>query len=261
VFEGKALKGKLQAGEICLGTWINFTDPTVAELLTESGFDFFIIDSEHSALGIESVQLNIMATKGTPVTPIVRVAWNDPVLIKRVLDAGAGGVLVPLVRTVEDARAAVAACMYPPVGIRGFGPRRPASYERRFAEYIPRANENIVVWLQIEHADAVDNIEEIVAVDGIGGIILGPCDLSASMGMLGQTGHPDVLAAADKVIAAARKAGVPMGMAGGPNPKEAVEWIEKGAQFFALGADQSYLVYASQRAVNGVRKLLEERRN
>ncbi|MFH1613554.1 MAG: aldolase/citrate lyase family protein [Planctomycetota bacterium] len=260
MYEGTLLKSKLQAGQICLGTWINFTDPTVAELLTESSFDFFIIDSEHSAMDIESVQLNIMATKGTQVAPMVRVPWNDPVLIKRVLDSGAAGVLVPLVRTANDVRNAISACMYPPRGNRGFGPRRPASYERHFNKYIETANDNIIVWAQIEHIDAVNNIEQIVQVPGLSGVFVGSCDLSGSMGLLGQTSHADVLGAIDKVIASAKAANIPTGIAGPAKPELANQWLEKGIQFITLGGDQGYLVHASQQAVNGLKKLREEKK-
>jgi len=252
--EGKRLKDKLTRGDVCLGTWINFNDPTVAELLTESGFDFFIIDSEHSAQDNETVQLNCMATKGTPVTPVVRVAWNDPVLIKRALDVGAGGILIPLVRSARDVETGVAACLYPPTGIRGFGPRRPASYERHFTEYIKTANENIAVWAQIEHIDAVNDIDRIVRVPNLTGIFIGAFDLSGSMGMLGQVGHPDVQAAITKVIQAARSAGLPAGMAGPGDVDLAFQWIQKGIQFITLGGDQGYLVKASQALVGGVRE-------
>lgn len=254
MYEGRLLKNKLRTGKVCLGTWISFTDPTVAELLTESGFDFFIIDSEHAPLDVESVQMNIMATKGTEVTPIVRVAWNDPVLIKRVLDVGAGGVLVPMIRTPQDVRNAVMACMYPPTGIRGYGPRRPAGYERHSQEYIASANDNIVVWAQIEHIEAVNNIEEIVATRGLAGLLIGSNDLSGSMGMLGQPRHPEVLSAIDKVIAAGKRSGIPVGLAGPADPQLAGEWIGKGIQFITLGGDQGYLVQASEAVVKEVKQ-------
>lgn len=257
MFEGQRLRWKLQAGEVCLGTWINFTDPCVAELLCGSGFDFFIIDSEHGPLDIEAVQHNIMATKGTTVAPVVRVAWNDHVLIKRALDVGAAGVLVPLVRSARDVESAIAACMYPPDGIRGFGPRRPANYERDFGEYIATANDNIVVWAQIEHKDAVDNIEEIVRVPRLDGIFIGSCDLSGSLGLLGQTQHELVQQAVAKVITVGTRAGVSVGIAGPAKPESAFAWISKGVQFITLGGDQGYLVYASQTAVSGVRHLLD----
>ncbi len=196
-------------------------------------------------MDIESVQRNCMATKGSDVAPMVRVPWNDPVMIKRVLDAGAAGILAPMVRSAEDVVRAVEACLYPPAGIRGFGPRRPANYERNFAEYIANANDHIVIWVQIEHIDAVNAIDEIVSVPRLDGVFVGSNDLSGSMGLLGQPRHPQVLAAIDRVIAAARGAGVPMGIAGPAAPVDANAWLEKGVQFMTLGGDQG-LAGASQ---------------
>jgi 2-keto-3-deoxy-L-rhamnonate aldolase RhmA len=257
MFEGQELRQKLHSGQVCLGTWANFVDPTVAELLSGSGYDFLMIDSEHGPMDIQNVQANIMATKGSHVAPMVRVAWNDAVLIKRVLDVGAAGILAPMVRTAADVQRAVEACLYPPAGIRGFGPRRPSNYERNGADYIANANDNIVVWVQIEHIDAVNNIKEILRVPHLDGVFVGSNDLSGSMGLLGQPRHPRVLEAIDCVIAAAHEAGVPMGIAGPPKPADAHAWIEKGIQFITLGGDQGLLVEASQASVNGVRALLK----
>ena len=258
MFEGKKLREKLHAGQICLGTWVTSTDPCVTELLCGSGFDFIIIDSEHTALDIEMVQRSLMAAKGSDVAPMVRVAWNDPVLIKHVLDVGAAGVLVPHVRTAEDVQQAVGACMYPPVGVRAFGPRRPANYGRQFAEYIETANDHIVVWVQIEDIDAVNNIEQILRIPRLDGVFFGPYDLAGSLGLLSQPRHPQVLEAIDKTIAAAREAGVPVGFPGPAAPEAAFEWLLKGVQFITLGADTSYLIQASQTAISGVKKLIKE---
>ena len=256
MYDGKRLKDKLFAGEPCIGTWIDFRDPTVAELLAGSGFDFFIIDSEHSPQDIETIQMNIMACKGTTVTPMVRVAWNDAVMIKRVLDVGAAGVLVPMIRTAQDAKAAVAACMYPPKGIRGFGPRRPSNYERDAAEYIRTANDNIAVWVQIEHIDAIKNLGEIAAVDGLSGMFIGANDLSGSMGILGQSGHPDVQAAIARVLAVGKAAGLPVGIGGPAKPEVAKSWFDRGMSFVTMGSDQSILVAYCDAAVKDLRQLL-----
>ena len=255
MYEGQALRKKLHAGEICLGTWIDTTDPCIVELVCGSGYDFVIVDSEHGALDIETIQQDLMATKGSSVTPVVRVAWNDAVLIKRVLDAGAGGILVPMVRTGAEARQAVEACLYPPSGIRGFGPRRPSNYERDAAEYIATANDNVVIWVQIEHADAISNIDEIARTPRLDGMIVGSNDLSGSMGLLGQPRHPQVLAAIDRVITAARAAGVPVGIAGPAEPQAAFKWLQKGMQFITLSSVAGMLVEASEAAVQGVREL------
>ncbi|MHB0874716.1 MAG: HpcH/HpaI aldolase family protein [Anaerolineae bacterium] len=255
MYEGQALRRRLQAGTVCLGTWVDTTDPCIVELVCGSGYDFIIIDSEHGALTIETIQQDLMATKGSGVTAVVRVAWNDQVLIKQVLDAGAGGILVPLVRTAAEAERAVAACLYPPQGVRGFGPRRPSNYERNADEYIATANDSIVVWVQIEHVDAVDNIDAIVRTPRLDSVIIGSNDLSGSMGLLGQPRHPRVLAAIERVMAAARVAGLPVGIAGPSEPEAALRWLRAGMQFITLGSAAGLLSEASDAAVRAVRGL------
>src|SRR5258706_242440 len=149
---------RMRQGEIVLGTVITVTDPTVTEALC-SVYDFLWIDMEHNALSLEVVQNHLMATKGTNVTALVRVPWNDPVLIKPVLDIGAHGVIVPFIRTVEETRLAVSACLYPPDGIRGYGPRRPSNYGRLGGpQFCKAANEAMITVVQIEHIDAVNCI-------------------------------------------------------------------------------------------------------
>ncbi len=250
-------KERLHAGKVCIGSWISFTDPCITELMCGSGFDFLVFDSEHSAMSIETVMLHMMATKGTDVIPIVRVVWNDPVWIKQVLDVGASGVLIPLIRTVEDVRKGVAACMYPPQGMRGFGPRRPANYERYFKEYIERANRDMIVFVQIEHIDAVNNMEEILKVPGLDGVLIGACDLSGTLGLLGQLGHPRVVETINVIIAKAHQAGVAVGMAGPRTPQEVFKWISKGIQFITMASDMGFLSMTSDNSVVELRKLLQ----
>src|SRR5579863_9041792 len=144
-----SFRDKLRRGQVCLGTCSTFTDPTVTEALCDL-LDFVWIDTEHNPLTLEAVLGHVIATNGSATTPIVRVPWNDPVLIKPVLDLGAAGVIVPLVRSAEDTRKAVAACLYPPAGIRGYGPRRPSNYGRLSGpEFCRQANENVIVIVQI----------------------------------------------------------------------------------------------------------------
>ena len=256
--ESPSFKDRLQAGKICIGTWVSFTDPTATEVLCGSGFDFLIVDAEHGPHDLETVQMHLMATKGSNTVPIVRVAWNDLVLIKRVLDVGAAGVLVPMVKTREDVQNAVAACMYPPAGVRGFGPRRPSNYERNFSEYIATANQNVIVFVQIEHIDAVNNIEDILQVPGLDGVFIGSNDLSGSLGLLGQPAHPRVIETIETVVARAHEAGVPMGMAGPLTAEGAFHWISRGVQFITIGSDTGFLLDAADRAVAEIRKRLQE---
>ena len=246
-------KSKLEEGKICIGTGISFADPTVTEALCGL-LDFVWIDMEHAPLSIETVQSHVMATKGTETTPLVRVPWNDPVLIKPVLDVGAAGVIVPLIRTVEDARRAVSACRYPPEGIRGYGPRRPSNYARQGGPtFCQAANDSIIVIVQIEHLDAVNHLDEILAVPGITSVVVGPNDLSGSMGHMGDPRHPNVLKAIDTVIAKARKAGVFVGVAVGDDPDILVEWVDKGMQWLLMGCDFTLLLRAATQVTRQVR--------
>lgn len=259
MFHGKALLDKLQRGEVCLGTWVMFRDPVVMELLCGSDFDFVVIDAEHGAFGIETLTAHFIAAEKSGIPVIVRVPSSDPASIKPVLDAGAGGILVPLLRSADEVAQAVAACRYPPEGVRGYNPWRASHYGRDGAEYMATANGQVVVWVMIERIEAVEEIEAIVRTPGLHGLVLGPADLSASLGLLGQPNHPDVVAAIEKTIAAAREAHLPVGLPGSDDPDQAFAWLERGMQFVALGGDFVYLLKGSQEALSGVRRLIEAR--
>ncbi len=250
---------KLRGKEPCLGTCVTFCDPTVSEALA-TVLDFVWIDAEHGPLTIEAVQSHIIATRGTTAAPIVRVAWNDPVLIKPVLDAGAAGIIVPLIRTADDARRAVAACKYPPEGIRGYGPRRPAGFGTNGGpDYCRQANEQIITIVQIEHIDAVNNLDEILRVAGLTSIVIGSQDLAGSLGHPGEPRHPQVLEAIDVVIAKARAADMPVGMALGDSPDIYCQWFAKGVQWFAIGADFLLLQRAAADAARQIREFAAKR--
>jgi 2-keto-3-deoxy-L-rhamnonate aldolase RhmA len=195
-----------------------------------------------------------MATKGSETAPLVRVPWNDPVLIKPVLDIGAAGIIVPLVRSVEDVRRAVAACLYPPEGVRGFGPRRPSNYGRLGGpEFCRAANARVLPIVQIEHIEAVEKIGEILAVPGLASIVLGPNDLAGSMGLMGQPEHPDVLRAVVTVISQAQHAGIPVGVGAGDAPDMLVKWVDRGVDWLAMGGDCTLLIRAAAHAGGQVR--------
>jgi 2-keto-3-deoxy-L-rhamnonate aldolase RhmA len=249
----RAFREKLRAGPTCLGTCVTFSDATVTESVCGL-FDFVWIDTEHNPLSLEAVQAHVIATKGTGTTPLVRVPWNDPVRIKPVLDLGAAGVIVPLIRTAEEAAGAVAACRYPPEGVRGYGPRRPTQYARIGGpEYCRAANEAVVTIVQIEHEDAVRNIDAILAVPGLTSVVIGPNDLSGSLGRMGEPRHPDVLRAIDAVLASGRRAGVPVGIAVGDDPGVLTGWVDKGVRWIAIGADFVLLTSAAARSVEAIR--------
>ena len=247
-------RAKLGAGQTCLGTCVTFADPTVTEALCDL-LDFVWIDTEHNPLTLEAVQGHVMATKGTATTPLVRVPWNDPVLIKPVLDLGAAGVIVPLVRTAEDVRRAVAACKYPPEGVRGFGPRRPSNYGRAGGpDFVRAANESVIVIVQIEHAEAVNNLDEILAVPGLTSVVVGPNDLAGSLGHMGEPRHPDVLRAIEHVLARGDRARIPVGLAVGGEPEELAGWLVKGVRWLSIGADFSLLLRAATQFTSALRR-------
>jgi 2-keto-3-deoxy-L-rhamnonate aldolase RhmA len=250
----KYFRDKLAAGKTLLGTCITFFDPTITEALSRV-LDFVWIDTEHNAMSLERVQGHLMATKGTETTPLVRVPANDPVLIKPVLDIGAAGVIVPLVKTADDVRLAVSACKYPPEGIRGFGPRRPSGYGARGGpDFLQAANAAIITIVQIEQKEALNNLSEILAVPGLTSIVVGPNDFAGSLGYPGQPRHPEVLRAIDTVIAKSREAKVPMGIAVGDDPEILCQWADKGVNWIAMAADYGLLVRAASQLATHVRE-------
>lgn len=249
-------KAKTRSGQICIGTGITCTDPTITEALC-SVSDFVWIDMEHNALSLETVQAHIMATKGSDTTSLVRVRWNDPVLIKPVLDIGADGVIVPLVRTADDVRRAVAACRYPPEGIRGFGPRRASGYGRLGGpEFCRLANETVIVVVQIEHIEAVQNLDEILAVPGLTSVLVGPNDLAGSMGLMGQPEHPEVLRVMETIVAKTRQTNVFASVAIGGGPEEFAAWVKRGVQWITIGGDIGFMLSAANRVAGQVREHL-----
>ncbi len=249
-------KDKIRSGQVCIGTSVSCTDPTITEALC-SVSDFVWIDMEHNALSLETVQAHIMATKGSDVTSLVRVRSNDPVLIKPVLDIGADGVIVPLVRTADDVRRAVAACRYPPEGIRGFGPRRASGYGRLGGpEFCRLANETVIVVVQIEDTEAVRNLDEILAVPGLTSVLVGPNDLAGSMGLMGQPGHPEVLRVMETIVAKTRQTNVFASVAIGGGPEALAAWVKRGVQWITVGGDIGFMLSAATQVSGQVREHL-----
>ena len=232
------IKAALRRGEPSFGSWLSIAHPVVAELMAESGLDWLVVDTEHGPIDLESSLNLAQAMKGTRCIPFVRLAANDPIWIRRCLDAGYRGLIVPMVNTAEAAAAAVRAAKYPPAGTRGIGLARAQGYGRQFEEYLARANDEIVVMPQIEHVQAVENVERILAVEGVDAVFVGPLDLSGSMGLLGQTDHPRMVAAIDTVLAACQRAGKPAGLyIGYPDLEQVRRRLAQGFTFLALSLD------------------------
>ena len=193
------LKQKIQNRELTIGSWITIGNPIIAEIMAQAGFEWLTIDMEHSAITLDIAQDLIRVIGCYNVEPLVRVGFNDPTVIKRVMDAGAKGVIVPMVNSKEDAENAVSAVKYPPVGFRGVGLARAQKYGADFEGYKKWNQNDSIVIVQIEHINAVNNFEEIMNVEGVDGFIIGPYDLSASLGFPGKFDHPDVVDALKRV--------------------------------------------------------------
>ena len=235
------LKRDLKAGKVCIGATVTMENRVVAEIFSHIGLDWIWFEMEHSASSDAGVLAMLQATNGSATSVVVRVPWNDKTLIKRALDNGPDGIIVPLVNTVEEAEAAVRAMKYPPLGERGAGLARAQCYGMHMDEYIKSANDEVMTTLMIEHVTAVENIDAILKVKGVDSVIIGALDLSGSMGILGQTADPRVEAAIQKVLAASKKANVPCGIIT-VAPEQANERIKQGFTQIIMGIDVLYLV-------------------
>jgi len=246
------VKELLHSGKLTLGSWIQIGHPDIAEIMANMGFDWLVLDNEHGPYSTETTQLLIQAMSSTETVPIVRVPWNDMVEIKRALDIGAYGIVIPWVNSKDEALYAVGACRYPPAGVRGVGPRRASRYGLDMREYLERANEEILIVVQIETQQAVDRIEEILSVEGIDAFFIGPLDLSTSLGYRGQVDHPKVRETLDKLVDAAKRAGVASGIYA-YNLELAKGYIEKGFQFVSLADDTTLLIRGCQEFLDGIK--------
>lgn len=235
------LKKRLKNGETLLGTLLSLPSPEIAEIMSMVGFDWLFIDLEHGPHGFMELQRMLQAMK-PECSALVRVPEVSESNIKKVLDIGAEGIIVPKVNTAEEARQIVAYAKYPTQGVRGVGAARAHGYGLSFKEYVEKANEETLVVIQIEHFESVNNINEIVEVEGVDVIFIGPYDLSASFGVAGQVEHPLVKVAIDKVEKACTKAGIPMGYFG-TTPEAVKPYQQKeGYQLIACGTDSGFLI-------------------
>ncbi len=240
------LKRKLKKREVVIGTFVGLGHPDVTEWLSKLGFDWLLLDAEHGPLGFETLQRMMQSMNGTSCIPIVRPQWNDLVVIKRVLDLGAYGVLVPWVNSKEEAENAVRACRYPPEGLRGYGPRRAGMFD---PNYYATANEEILITVQIETEKALKNLDEILSVEGIDACYIGPSDLSCSLGfgIPPKWDEPRYLAAFDRVLEAAERHGKPAGMFA---TLDNIQWaIEKGFRFNTVGNADAFLIRGAEMAL------------
>ena len=239
------VKQRLTKGELCRGGWIQIGHPAVAEIMVRAGFDWIAIDEEHSVIDVETGMNIFNAMRDTGTVAMVRVQENDELVIRRWLDAGAEGIIVPMVNTARQAEAAVQSVKYPPAGRRGFGFCRANYYGADFDRYVQEANDDIVLIAQIEHIDAIRNINAILEVEGIDGAFIGPYDLSGSMGLTGQPAHPDVQAAVQTMLEACQRHNKAAGMHVVPvDPDLVNKFADEGFTFIALSLDCVMLRHA-----------------
>lgn len=252
----KGLKKRLAKKELTIGSWLQIGSAAVAEIMAQAGFDWLVVDMEHSAIGISEAQSLIQIIDLAGCVPLVRLSSNDPVLIKRVMDAGAHGIIVPNVNSVDDAVAAVEAVRYPPAGTRGVGLWRAQGYGFDFDKYKEwQATESVVI-VQIEHIEGVNNLEQILNTKGVDGFIIGPYDLSASLGIPGKFEHSDFKAALDTVHRVSKQVNALMGIhVVAPDVSAAKEKIEEGYRFIAYSIDTLFL---GQSCRNGLRAIKSE---
>ncbi len=252
-----AVKQKMLRGEPAFGYSAKLGSPVAAELLSHSGVDFVLVDTQHGAWGPESIIQALAAVCAGPAAPFARVAYNSFTLVGQLLDAGVTGLVVPMVDTAEQARAAAVACRYPPAGERSFGWGRASVYGDDYSEWI---DEQLFVAVQIESAQAVENAEAIMAVPGIDGCMVGPQDLALSMGFHPREipKHEEHARALERVVQACRNTGKIPGIDIGA-PDTAVQRVEQGFCFIPMGSDAKFLTSSAGPAIRAVRQTLAQR--
>lgn len=248
------LKERLKKRELTIGSWITIGHTAVAEIMARAGYDWLTVDMEHSAITIDIAQDLIRVIDLCGVAPLVRVGENDPNLIKRVMDAGAHGVIVPMVNSKEDAKKAVASVQYPPNGFRGVGLARAQKYGADFEGYKKWNEQESIVIVQIEHIKAVKNLEDILSVEGVDGFIIGPYDLSGSLGVPGQFDHPEMLKALNRVKEVSEKMNALSGFHVIPPEIESFqEKVRDGYKFIAHSLDILFLGEQCRNSLKAIR--------
>lgn len=234
-----------------VGSWVSIGHPSVAEVTAKLGFDLIVIDLEHTPTTLETLQGMIHAIEAadTGAQPVIRLPWNDQVIIKRVLDLGPAGIIVPMVETKAEAESALRATQYPPDGGRGIAGSRATGYGLNFEEYVSNANDSVITIVQIETERGMANTAEIAAVDGIDGLFVGPADLSGSMGLFGEWGSEDFAAALRDIVEASHDQNTPVGTLA-LQDDDIAERVEQGFDFMVVGKDTKYIADGSRRAKN-----------
>jgi 2-dehydro-3-deoxyglucarate aldolase len=248
----RSFRSRLKRGETLIGTLVTLPSPEVAELFSNAGFDWLLIDLEHSPLDVREAQAMLQAV-GERCACVLRVPLNDEIWIKKALDIGASGIIIPQVNSRQEAERAVRFCKYPPQGSRGVGVARAQGYGAHLQDYLNNANEEIAVIVQAEHIDGISRIQEIVGVAGIDAILVGPYDLSASMGKIGKVADAEVQAAIARVKAACASAHMPIGIFA-TTAEAAKPFMREGYSLIAVGIDAIFLVETANQLVRQLRE-------
>lgn len=252
-----SLKEKLKNNQLTIGSWITIAHSAIVEIMATANFEWLCIDMEHTSIDLSDAQMLIITIQANGMKALVRVAKNEEVIIKKVLDMGANGVIIPMINSGEDAKKAVNYVKYPPIGTRGVGLYRAQGYGTSFNEYKKWIDEEVVIIAQIEHIEAVRNIEEIITTEGIDGTIVGPYDLSASMGVSGEFEREDVKNAIKRVETACKKQNFPYGFhVIESDPAKLQQRIDEGCTFLAYSLDFFFL---GDSAREGMRTIKNEK--
>ena len=243
-----------RATKVPIGTWVMSASPIVAEAIGHAGFDWAVLDMEHTTLDLMDLVHLMQAVGNTPLVPLVRVPWNDTVNVKRVLDAGAHSLLFPFIQNADEAARAVAATRYPPEGVRGMAGMSRASRFGTVPDFFKQANANVCAVLQMETPESIAQLEAIAAVPGVGGLFVGPGDLSGAMGHVGNLTHPEVLDLMANAAQRAHKLGMPIGTVGG-TPEVVAKYRAIGYDFVAMASDLGLLMRAAQAAAQALRAI------
>lgn len=236
--------------KLTLGAWMQIGHPAIAEIFAKAGFDWICVDLEHGAINLETMTDIFRTIDAYDCVPVTRLPLNDPVWIHRSLDAGARGLIIPMVKTAAEADKAISEAKYPPRGARGFGYSRANKHGMDFDQYIATANDEIAMVMQIEHKDAIAHLEEIVSVRGVDGLFIGPLDLSGSMGITGQMDHPDMVVALKRYRGITGNANMSFGMhVVKPNRENVEKTIDQGYTMIALGLDNVFLAERSEQVL------------
>jgi len=255
--KGKEILERMKSNseEMVIGGHVFLNEPSIGQALGYFGYDFIWVDAEHGPMDNSDILSHVIYINETGAAAFVRVHTNHPDVIKQELEMGVDGIIIPMIKNAEDAQRAVSACFYPPKGIRGFGPRRAQKYGAvPVDKYLEDVDESFLRILQIENKEAVDNIDKIMEVDGISAFVIGPCDLSASLGLLGNPVHPRVLEYAKRTIEKAKQKNIPIGVSIAPVPSVIDIWKKLGVSFISCGDELSFMQKGAEETIEYIRR-------